>query len=83
MPKLSGVRAGDVGVGQHQAVAREDHAGADPGDKAPRPGFERDLAHVDAHHGLKQPVEAGAHGRGRRHRRQQGREQQQRGPPDD
>ena len=72
---LHRLRAGDVGVGEHEAVVRQDHARADARHEAARPFRKGHLAHVDAHHGLQQPVEILAHrraGRGDHQRHQQG-----------
>jgi hypothetical protein len=49
---LDGARAGDMGVGQDEAVGREDHARADAGGDALRAVLEGDFAHVDADHGV-------------------------------
>ena len=64
-----------MGVGQDEAVVREDHARPHAGHKPARTRLERHLAHVYAHHRIEQPVETGAHraagGPGRKRQEQQ------------
>ena len=60
---LDGLRAHDVGVGQHQPVIGNDDPGADAAGDALGAVVELDLADIDADDGVQQAVEAPAHGR--------------------
>src|SRR3989442_1324952 len=54
-------RAGDVGVGENESIAGNDHTGADAASESLRALLERDFTHVDANDSVEQAVEALAH----------------------
>ena len=74
--KLDGARTGDMGVGQHEPIGRQDHTRADARSVAPRAGLESDLAHVDPHDGVEETIKTSAHrglrGRGEHQRQAEG-----------
>jgi hypothetical protein len=65
-----------MGVGEDEAVVRQDHALPHAGHKPARTRLEGHIAHVYAHHRIEQPVETGAHcaagGPGRERQEKQG-----------
>lgn len=50
-------------IGENQAVGRNDHAGPDAARESLRAVLERDFPHVDANHGIEQPVKSATHAR--------------------